>query len=446
MHVLKRQRLLLAGGAALAGIAAGQTAHAAGFAVHEQSAASQGNAYAGVAAGGEDISSSFFNPATLALFPGINLTGGFSVVTGDVEFHQRSATTAFGTPIDGGNGGNLIRTGYVPALAGSWQIDPQWFLGLSVNAPYGFETQAEDGWVGRYHALGSRLRSVEISPKLAWKPLDWISFGAGFRAMYIDARLSSAIDIGTASGGLFPPGDPANDSMVSVKGSDWAYGYTLGTLLTPEPGLRIGVGYRSKMNVTLDGNADFTLSPAGQALSTLSGQLVDTGAHASITLPEVVTFGVEKDLGPQWTVGAEADWTRWSRLQNLTVQFDNPAQADDTTIEDWRNSWFVSAGATYRPTDQWALRAGVAYDEGIDSSGYRRTPRIPDSDRYWASLGAGYKLTEATTVNAGYTHIFAPDSTVAQSTSDPNNQLRGNLVGTVEASADVVNVGFSTKF
>ncbi|MDR3498649.1 MAG: porin [Parvibaculum sp.] len=435
----------VAGLAAFAALTA-QSVHAAGFAVHEQSTSEQGDAYAGVAAGGEDVSSAYFNPAALALFPGKNVAGGFSVITGNVSFSPQSASTAFATPITGGDGGNLIKTGYVPALAGSWQLDPEWFIGLSINAPYGFETEADSGWIGRYHALGSRLRSVEISPMVAWKPVDWVSFGAGFRAMYIDARLSSAIDIGTASGGLFTPGDPANDSLVSVKGSDWAYGFTLGTLLTPLPGFRVGIGYRSKMDVNLKGDADFTLSPAGQALSALSGQLVDTGASAAITLPQMITFGVEKDIGSQWTVGAEADWTQWSKFKTLTIQFDNPLQAADVTNENWRDSWFLSLGATYRPDDRWILRTGVAYDEGIDSSSSYRTPRIPDSDRYWASLGAGYKLTPSATINAGYTHIFAPNSTISQSVSDPNNQLRGNLSGTVDASADVINVGFSTTF
>ena len=424
-----------------------QSAHAAGFAVHEQSAASQGNAYAGVAAGGDDISSSFFNPATLARYSGIHAVGSFSVVAGQADFTPHSATTVFGTPITGGDGGNLIRTGYVPAFTGSWEFTPDWFLGLSVNAPFGFETEGDGGWIGRYHALGSKLRGIEITPMAAWKAADWISFGAGFRAMKLNARLSSNIDIGTASGGLLAaPGDPSADSIASIKGDDWAYGYTLGVTLTPRADTRIGIGYRSRMNVNLRGTADFTLSPQGQLLSLASGQLVDTGASAAVTTPETVTLGIEHDLSPQWTVGAEADWTRWSRFQEIRVLFDNPLQADDVTRENWKDSWFLSLGATYHPDDDWALRAGVAYDEGVIQNGAQRGPRIPDSDRYWASLGAGYKLTEATTINAAYSHIFAPKTTIAQSVSDPNNRLRGNLNGEVEASADIVSLGVAMAF
>lgn len=422
-------------------------ARAAGFAVHEQSAASQGNAYAGAAAGGGNISSGFFNPATLTLHPGINVAGSFSAVFGHANLDVEQATTASGTPTGGGDGGNLLHNGYVPAASGSWEFSPDWFFGLAVNAPFGFETEGDEGWSGRYHAYGSRVRSFEFAPQLAWKASDWISFGASFRAMYFDARLSSYIDIGTASGGLLAaPGDPAADSLVSVKGDDWAYGYTLGVLLTPQPDTRLGIGYRSMMKINLTGTADFTLSPQGQILSGLSGALVDTGARAGVNLPETITIGLEHDLSPKWTVGAEADWTRWSRFDALVVHFDNPAQPDDVTNEGWKDSWFLSLGATYRMDDDWTFRAGAAYDEGVIPNASLRGPRIPDSDRYWASTGASYKLNDMTTLNAAYSHVFAKDAYLSQTTADSANATRGNLTGRIDGSADIVSVGMAMTF
>ncbi|MEN8194958.1 MAG: outer membrane protein transport protein, partial [Pseudomonadota bacterium] len=63
-----RARLLgvtaLAGLCAAVALPAGD-ASAAGFAIKEQSAAAQGNSFAGATAGAEDISYMFFNPAGL---------------------------------------------------------------------------------------------------------------------------------------------------------------------------------------------------------------------------------------------------------------------------------------------------------------------------------------------------------------------------------------------
>ena len=146
------------------------------------------------------------------------------------------------------------------------------------------------------------------------------------------------------------------------------------------------------MDIDLEGDANFALSAYGQLLSSFSGALVSTGGSASVTTPEMVTLGIKQDLDPQWTLAAELAWTRWSRFDQLVVDFDNPAQPSEVTLEEWEDSIFLALGLTYRPTDKLRLRTGVAFDEGVVPSADRRTPRIPDSDRYWLSFGAGYDL------------------------------------------------------
>lgn len=432
-------------------VAAAPSAWSAGYAVREQSAEAQGNAYAGVSAGTRNISSIFYNPATLVLHDGINMTGEFSWIAPDVELKDASASTIFGTPIAGGPNGNLAHQAFVPAFYGSWQVSPDWYLGFSFNAPFGFTTSSDDpDWIGRYHALGSRLRTYNAEPMIAWQATPWLAVGGGVQVQYTDARLTSAIDLGTAGtlqgapGGI--PGSSAQEGFAAIEGDDWSYGYSLGVLLTPRPDTRIGIGYRSPMDVDLQGNADFALSAYGQLLSTLSGALVPTGGSASVTMPEMVTIGVKHDIAPEWTVGAEVAWTRWSRFDRLVVEFDNPAQPDEVTLEEWEDSYFLALGVTYRPTDRLRLRTGVAFDEGVVPGADRRTPRIPDSDRYWLSFGAGYDVTEAMTLDVAYTHIFSPDAQMNQQATDTGNAARGNLSGTFESSADIVNASLSMKF
>ena len=128
------------------------------------------------------------------------------------------------------------------------------------------------------------------------------------------------------------------------------------------------------------------------------------------------------------------------------MDFDNPAQPSEVTLEEWEDSIFLALGLTYRPTDKLRLRTGVAFDEGVVPSADRRTPRIPDSDRYWLSFGAGYDLTESMTIDAAYTHIFSPDAHMNQQVADTGNAARGNLSGTFQSSADIVNASLSMKF
>ena len=68
----------LVGATALVGVAG--TAAAGGFAVREQSTEGQGASFAGIAAGGSDLSSMFVNPATITLFEGMQSEGNASLI------------------------------------------------------------------------------------------------------------------------------------------------------------------------------------------------------------------------------------------------------------------------------------------------------------------------------------------------------------------------------
>ena len=425
-------------------------ASAAGFAVREQSASAQGNAYAGVSAGGDDVSSIFFNPATLTLYEGVNISTQAAWIIPDVELGNASASTILGTPITGGNSGNIAPDAFVPAFYASWQLSPDWFLGFSFNAPFGLTTSADQGWIGRYHGLGSRLRTYNAEPTLAWKATPWLSLGASIQVQYSDARLTSAIDLGTLGtgegvpGGL--PGDPSQDGIAAIEGDDWSYGYALGILITPRPDTRIGIGYRSAIDIDLEGTAEFGLSAYGEVLAALSGALQTTGGRASITTPETLSLGVKHDLTSKWTIGAEIAWTRWSRFNQLVVDFDNPAQPGELTEENWTDSTFIALGLTYKATETLRLRTGIAFDEGVVPSADRRTPRIPDSDRYWLSFGLGYDITPGVTLDAAYTHLFSPDADMNLRATDPGNDGRGNLSGTFTSSADILNTSLTMRF
>ena len=84
----------------------------------------------------------------------------------------------------------------------------------------------------------------------------------------------------------------------------------------------------------------------GQALSA-GGLFQDGGINANVTTPETVSFGVHHQLSPEWAVMGEAAWTRWSRFKGLTIKFDNAAQPNSVTDDDWEDTWFFALGATW---------------------------------------------------------------------------------------------------
>ena len=423
--------------------------HASAFALREQSASALGNAFAGGAAAAEDPSYMFFNPAALARQGATQFVAVATYVQPMTQLDVKDARTAAGVPIGGGNGGSDVTDDHlVPALylvadlSRHGEVVDNLKAGLAVTTPFGLETDYNPGWAGRYHALQSKLRAVNLNPTIASDLVDGLSVGVGLQAQHADAELSNAIDFGSIGAGL-PPLAPfarptLQDGKVRVKGDDWSFGWTAGMLYEPFAGTRVGIAYRSNIRHELDGDARFRLDQAGigAAVSRATGAFKDTSAEATLETPETVTVGLYQEIDAQWSVMADAAWTRWKCVDELRVRFGNPAQPDAVTDTDWKDTWFIAAGVTYRPADAWAIRAGFAYDESPVPS-RTRTPRVPDNDRYWASVGASYRPADQVDFSLGYTHIFGTGASIDLTADGTGNRSKGSLSSDVDASADL---------
>ena len=423
---------------------------AAGYAVKEQSSTAQGNAFAGATAGADDISYMFFNPAGLTQHRGHQTHLSLSYIAPRSKFKNGSASTVLDTPIAGtNNSDDIAEDALIPAIYGMASVGEHVRLGLGVNVPFGLTTENEDGWIGRYHALDSRLESVNINPAVAIRVAPWLSFGMGAQIQYLDTRLTNAIDFGSIGAAAGVPGSvpTGQDGKVRVNGDDWASGVNVGLMFTPTASTRFGLAYRSQIKHTVTGNANFRLDDAGTgaALSAATGRFVDTNAKADVTTPSSVSFGAYHDINQHWAVMAEAAWTDWSQFEDITIEFDNPNEPDNVTEQNWDDTFFVALGLTWRPTDPLALRIGAAYDESPINDNFR-TPRLPGGDRYWTSFGVDYEPTNWFGLNASFTHIFVDDGDIRLTTDGVDNTFRGNLSGKYENRVDVGTVAATIRF
>ena len=251
-------------------------AHAAGFALIEQSVSSMGTAYANGSAGIDDASTIFFNPASMTRLQGKNASGGLHVVWSRVDVDAKgtynsdnvaiSTPPPFGpglggVPIQGKKSTNADLLEPVPHGGYSHQLNDQLWLGLTVNAPFGLKTKYDDDdWVGRYHAIKSELLTYNINPSIAFKFNEYSSIGLGLSALYADGELTNAVDGGLAAllgGSPIPgwvPGSSTYDSEAKLTGDDWGYGFNFGVLVEPDENTRIGMSYRSQVNLDIEGD------------------------------------------------------------------------------------------------------------------------------------------------------------------------------------------------
>lgn len=454
---VSRQALKYAAGIAVALptlIAVSGAANGSGFALREQSGTALGNAFAGATAGAEDISYMYFNPAGLTRHSGNQTSLSVTYISPKSELTGSSATTITGATISGSTAIDDVGVnGVLPATYGFFDLHPDFKAAIAINVPFGLETDYEADWVGRYHALNSKMLTVDVNPAVAYRVNDWLSLGAGVQINYIDVSLSNAVDFGSVAfvqtaGAVGVPGQ--QDGEAKVEGDDVGFGYTFGALLEPVKGTRFGFGFRSKIDHEITGDAKFLLDGSGTA-ATLQGlaagptPFVDTGASVTTTLPETASFGVYHEIDDQWAVMGEAAWTRWNQFHELLIRFDNAGQPDNFTETRYHNTWFLAVGATYRWSDAWTFKVGAAFDDSPIPDEVR-TPRIPGEDRYWTSLGASYTPFPELTVDLSFTHIFGSDPTVDLAASDRGNTFRGNLAAGYEGSVDLLAVQATYRF
>lgn len=419
-------------------------ASAAGYALREYSLSGMGSAFAGASAQSDVPGFLSYNPATSAGVTDWDASFTINGIYPTSEAAYIVTTNALGTPT-GGNAAadGFIKDAYEPGLQLRYRLSPEVTAGLSVTAPWGLSTNYNDTWAGRYYALESKLITVNTVPSLAFQATPELEVSAGLQIQYAKGTLSNALDFGTI-GSLFavPFALPTQqDGKAEFEAEDWGFGYILGALWHPSNEISIGASYRSEIRHDLRGEIDFTLDTAGvgAALSGLSGAFVKSAGSTRLTTPAVASLGASVDLSPELTLLGEAGYTWWSAFDELRIRFANPFQTDVVQNYNWKDAWFASAGVRYRPTNKWTLRAGVAFDQSptIDAS---RDPRIPDADRTWLAFSAGYELSPGTSLELGYGHLFIPEEPVNLTAADPDNLVRGNLIGTTNSEVDVITL------
>lgn len=413
--------------------------HAAGFQLQEQNASGLGNAYAGSAATAENASTLFFNPAGMTRLEGVNLSAGVTAVRPSFKFNNQGSAGPGGVPARGGNGGDAGSIAPLPNVYISWALNPNWYVGLGIGAPFGLMTEYNDNWAGRYHSKKFSIESININPSIAYKVTDRLSLGAGLNWMRLDAEFSRAA--------FFPAGLLSGDLDATLKMKGDAWGWNVGVLYQVTPKTRLGLSYRSKVNIDASGKTrvrNSTVNPA--ILGPATGGLLPGNADASTTveLPDSAIFSIVHDLNSQWQLLADISWTGWSSIQSLDItNTGNPAVSGDSLDLRFRDTWRVALGANYKLNHQWTLKGGVAWDQSpVHSDKYRPTS-LPDNDRYWLSVGARYNVNARTTIDVGYSHLFIKSTSIANDTAAHD---KGTVRGAYDSNANLLGVQLSYRF
>ncbi|MDQ3495630.1 MAG: outer membrane protein transport protein [Pseudomonadota bacterium] len=418
----------------IAALALAPGARAAGFQLKENSVKAMGRAFAGASSAPSDASVVANNPAAMTRFDRNTVQVDVTVVDFSASF-SGGGTTAFGTALSGGDGGDAGGTTPIPALSAIFPLgDSGLTVGAMVSAPFGLKTEYEPTWVGRYHAINSELKVVDLTLSAALEISDRFSVGLGVIYERAEAELSNAIDFGSALAGGGVPGfaPQSADGLAVVKGDHTGLGWIVGLHLRPTDRFTLGFSYRSEIDHEVRGSADFSVPGNVAAVFAATGnpRFRDTGAVAPLTLPSIATLSGSYKLGDRFTLLGAASETGWSSLRAVVINYDHPAQG--TTVEPfgWEDSRFYSLGAEYALNDRFTLRTGIARDH-TPTNDVERSPRLPDQNRDWVSLGLTWQASEALEINAAYTHISVDNPTINNLVSSSGSRLSGEYAARV---------------
>jgi long-chain fatty acid transport protein len=419
-------RQLAAALAATVALGVGATsAHAGAFATRQHSVVGAGQAYAGAGAAGFGLSGMFWNPAVVTSMEGRNSEWNlFGLMprseVRDIQAFNNNPNPLVNAGINaqvnargvGGDGGEFGTDLLSTASYNNLQLrnfNPNLFIGLSINSPFGSGTHPGQGWAGNFDVSRSRLSTINVQPVIGYRISEQLSVAVGAQIQYIRFTQEQTIS----------PIGPLNTQLARVSGDDYGFGFTAGLTWTPMPGTQLGIGFRSAIKHTLEGEQFLqTTPPVGVATVCTPGLPCTRPISASVTLPELVTFGVRQNITPDFAISGTVEWQNWSRVGTIGIE-GSPTGA--ALALNYRDGWYAALGVDWRVMPQLTLRAGVGY-EWTPVRDEWRTVAIPDSNRLWLALGATYQVTEQFSVSGSYTFIRLDESRI-QRPRNPDGTL-----------------------
>jgi long-chain fatty acid transport protein len=456
-HVHRITRLTALALGITGALAFGQV-QASGFQLREASVKNLGRAQAGTAVARDDASVVTYNPAAMSNLDKTTVQADITLIDLTAEFSgggNAAAGTPLARPLTGGNGGDPGDPTVVPALAivmpMSGALEGLTF-GASVSAPFGLMTEYDRDWVGRYNAVKSVVKTVDLTLSAALQLHERFSVGVGFIYERAEATLTNAVDFGSAicraniNACLLPTpataafGPQRNDGFFQVHGDDNGVGWLFGAQWQPTDKLLIGYSHRSEIDHELVGDLYFTVPVAVQAaLGPSAAAFADGPGGANLTTPSTDTLSVSYDFSDTFRMMADVQQTDWHSLSSVIITRSTGQTVGNEPFH-WQDSTLYALGAEFDMSDAITLRGGVAMDE-TPTNDTTRSPRLPDNDRMLYAVGLTWNASPSLSIDASYQRIEIDDPTVNLVSSSGSS-----LNGVYSGHADLFGVAAQYRF
>lgn len=228
-----------------------------------------------------------------------------------------------------------------------------------------------------------------------------VAAGGGYA---VDDRVAigAAVRLGIGLFGVEAQKKPL-DTDLSTTGI--GVGVSAGILIKPTDTLRVGLGWRSNMDVTTSGSGE------------LEG-IGEVDAEHVQHWPQSISASVAYQANPKLLVAGQVDWTNWSRFETIDITF--PGQTDNLAqhfLVDWQDTFSVRLGTQYALGKKMALRGGVFYDgNAVPDLTIER--QYLDAPKFGVAFGLAYVISKKLILDLGLDAMGGPARKVPETTSD----------------------------
>ena len=393
---------------------------AGGLWLYEGGTPDLGTAAAGRAALATDASTAGMNPAGMTRLDRSQMLAAVQGLYINARFDTELSGFGGG---DGGNAGGFVPSG---SLHYVHRVTDDFRLGITAASFFGLGIDYGENWAGRYYTTKAELLTYGVNPSAGYRVNNWLSLGAGFSILYATLDQKAAINNSAVPGQAGQP-----DGSVELDDDDVAYGYNFGLILTPREDTRIGLTYRSEIDLEFKDAAKLKdIGPVLEGLFNLSG-LADSKLDIDMTIPQAVMLSAYHQLTDRWAVMSNLGWQDWSEFgkQDLTLRSTNSTSF--TKDLDYDDTWHFALGAQYRFAENWLWSVGAAYDTSPVDDADKNSPDLPLDRQIRIGTGMQYDWNEDVTVGVAYEYADLGEAEIDQE----GGPLQGSLKGEYDPNA-----------
>jgi long-chain fatty acid transport protein len=360
-----------------------------------------------------DASSIFYNPGSLGFYEGkFSVSAGASFIFSNHIFqkdgtdYQARTENPTGTPF----------YGYF-----SYKFKDQFAVGIGVYTPFGSTAKWSEDWAGRYLIQDIDLSAIFIQPTVAWNYKNKFGIGAGFVIAMGNVELNKALPY-------------SEESKANLQGEATNYGFNAGVYYKPTEKISIGVDYRSKIEMNLEGgDATFTV-PVSLSTSVPAENKFD----ATLPLPGNLDFGVSYDFNEKFTMAVEFNWIMWSTYESLDFTFEEAGELlDNENPRNYSDTWIPRIGGQYKLNDIFTFRAGAYYDTSPADEAYF-TPETVTLNTIAFTLGATITPVKGLDIDLSYLELHGME---AEKSYEP-----AGFTGTYKTMTFIPGIGLHYRF